>query len=91
MFGGYKSFGTNKAERGFYKVLFDHGPVVQLDRISDSGSEGWGFESLRGRKSSMPHTAAFFIFHYIFNDISVHHTINKVHLSYVFLKFSNIA
>lgn len=26
------------------------GSVVQLDRISDSGSEGWGFESLRGHK-----------------------------------------
>lgn len=24
------------------------GLVVQLDRISDFGSEGWGFESLRG-------------------------------------------
>lgn len=24
------------------------GCVVQLDRISDFGSEGWGFESLRG-------------------------------------------
>ena len=22
-------------------------PVAQLDRASDSGSEGWGFESLR--------------------------------------------
>ena len=26
------------------------GCVVQLDRISDFGSEGWGFESLRGHK-----------------------------------------
>ncbi len=25
-----------------------NGCVVQLDRISDFGSEGWGFESLRG-------------------------------------------
>ena len=25
-----------------------HGPVVQLDRISDFGSEGWGFESSLG-------------------------------------------
>ncbi len=24
------------------------GPVVQLDRMADSGSVGWGFESLRG-------------------------------------------
>jgi len=24
------------------------GPVVQLDRISDFGSEGWGFESSLG-------------------------------------------
>ncbi len=28
------------------------GCVVQLDRISDFGSEGWGFESLRGHKKS---------------------------------------
>lgn len=26
------------------------GPVVQLDRISDFGSDGWGFDSLRGHK-----------------------------------------
>ena len=26
------------------------GCVVQLDRISDFGSEGWGFESLRGHE-----------------------------------------
>jgi hypothetical protein len=25
------------------------GPVAQLDRASDFGSEGWGFDSLRGR------------------------------------------
>ena len=29
------------------------GSVVQLDRISDFGSEGWGFESLRGHKLSL--------------------------------------
>lgn len=28
------------------KVYF--GLVVQLDRMADSGSVGWGFESLRG-------------------------------------------
>src|SRR5271166_1040013 len=27
------------------------GPVAQLDRASDFGSEGWGFDSLRGRHS----------------------------------------
>jgi hypothetical protein len=26
------------------------GSVVQLDRMSDSGSDGWGFESLRSHK-----------------------------------------
>ena len=26
------------------------GPVAQLDRASDFGSEGWGFDSLRGRQ-----------------------------------------
>jgi hypothetical protein len=25
-------------------------PVAQLDRASDYGSEGWGFESLRARR-----------------------------------------
>ena len=28
--------------------MFKNGPVVQLDRISDFGSEGWGFESSLG-------------------------------------------
>ena len=27
-----------------------NGPVAQLDRASDFGSEGWGFDSLRGRQ-----------------------------------------
>src|SRR6266851_8493703 len=27
-------------------------PVAQLDRASDFGSEGWGFESLRARQTS---------------------------------------
>ena len=27
------------------------GPVAQLDRASDFGSEGWGFDSLRGRQN----------------------------------------
>src|SRR5258708_39283410 len=29
------------------------GPVAQLDRASDFGSEGWGFDSLRGRQYSL--------------------------------------
>ena len=28
----------------------NYGRVVQLDRISDFGSEGWGFESSRGHE-----------------------------------------
>lgn len=28
--------------------------VVQLDRMSDSGSDGWGFESLRSHKLFKP-------------------------------------
>src|SRR5437660_2260462 len=32
-------------------TLFQTGPVAQLDRASDFGSEGWGFDSLRGRHS----------------------------------------
>lgn len=39
------------------------GSVVQLDRISDSGSEGWGFESLRGhKKKKEANFASFFFF-----------------------------
>ena len=30
------------------------GPVVQLDRISDFGSEGWGFESSLGHYNINP-------------------------------------
>src|SRR3982074_3651306 len=30
------------------------GPVAQLDRASDFGSEGWGFDSLRGHHSKKP-------------------------------------
>jgi hypothetical protein len=37
------------------KLLLDRefhcGPVAQLDRASDFGSEGWGFDSLRGRQN----------------------------------------
>ena len=29
-------------------------PLAQLDRASDFGSEGWGFESLEARQSSQP-------------------------------------
>jgi hypothetical protein len=32
---------------------FTKGRVVQLDRISDFGSEGWGFESSRGHISQL--------------------------------------
>lgn len=37
-----------------YKLSFINnkiGFVVQLDRISDFGSEGWGFEPLRSHKN----------------------------------------
>lgn len=29
-------------------IIYINGSVVQLDRILDFGSNGWGFESLRG-------------------------------------------
>ena len=29
------------------------GPVVQLDRTSDSGSESWGFESIRDHQKRL--------------------------------------
>ena len=39
-----------------------YAPVVQLDRMSDSGSEGWGFESLRVYREEAGDYACFFIF-----------------------------
>ena len=54
-----KSLGRKRTEFGSSQVPHDaadvrmnwrkHGPVAQLDRASDFGSEGWGFDSLRGR------------------------------------------
>ena len=38
------------------------GPVVQLDRMTDSGSVGWGFESLRVRKRFWLTTVRIFFF-----------------------------
>ena len=35
------------------RPLDNRGPVAQLDRASDFGSEGWGFDSLRGRHKSL--------------------------------------
>ena len=37
----------------------ENGPVVQLDRISDFGSEGWGFESSLGHQKQA--SACFFV------------------------------
>ena len=37
----------NNLDSSFFEELIN-GPVVQLDRISDFGSEGWGFESSLG-------------------------------------------
>ena len=34
---------------GMVKLKSETAPVAQLDRASDYGSEGWGFDSLRGR------------------------------------------
>ena len=47
--------GKARSKKSFYmsrKVYHFHknGPVVQLDRISDFGSEGWRFESSRGHE-----------------------------------------
>jgi hypothetical protein len=33
--------------REWQSPLGDHAPVAQLDRASDFGSEGWGFDSLQ--------------------------------------------
>ena len=38
------------------------GPVVQLDRISDFGSEGWGFESSLGHQEKKAHLKVGFFY-----------------------------
>lgn len=46
-----------------FAVLINSGPVVQLNRTSDSGSEGRGFESLLGhatRKKGCKHVCSLF-------------------------------
>ena len=48
------------------------GSVVQLDRISDFGSEGWGFES------SLGHTFLFFFV--IFTNLSAQEIVSKIEL-----------
>src|SRR5690554_1949635 len=40
--------------KAFWVKPFLIGPVVQLDRISDFGSEGWGFESSPGHHGFPP-------------------------------------
>ncbi len=35
-----------------FVAAIEQGRVVQLDRISDFGSEGWGFESSRGHRET---------------------------------------
>ena len=47
------------------------GRVVQLDRISDFGSEGWGFESSRGHELRGQLLLAFFISVWLTNTLSV--------------------
>jgi hypothetical protein len=36
-----------------------HGPVAQLDRASVFGTEGWGFDSLRGHQTAILRTKVF--------------------------------
>ena len=42
------------------------GPVAQLNRASDSGSAGLGFESQRGHKKSSRKRDCFFVTHFLF-------------------------
>ena len=49
------------------------GSVVQLDRISDFGSEGWGFESSLGH--------LFLLFFVIFTNLSAQEIISEIELS----------
>src|SRR5215475_6774156 len=38
-------------------IDYPRGPVAQLDRASVFGTEGWGFEPLRGRHSRVPYSS----------------------------------
>ena len=42
--------GGNPLERSNRSASANEAPVAQVDRVSDYGSEGWGFESLRAHK-----------------------------------------
>gem|GEM_PF-2570520 len=47
-------------------IIYKKGCVVQLDRISDFGSEGWGFESLRGHsKGKVTFISDFSFFYFV--------------------------
>ncbi len=39
-------------DNGLYSEPFHNAPLAQLDRASDFGSEGWGFDSLRAYQFS---------------------------------------
>ena len=69
-----------------------NGPVVQLDRISDFGSEGWGFESSLGH--GLFPRIIFYFWEYFFEYISLI-TLKKSELLYVwvtrfFFKFNEL-
>ena len=44
--------------------------VVQLDRASDSGSECWGFESLRACQKTMYEAISYIVFCFRFHNLS---------------------
>ena len=46
--GGFREGAAQLSQFHHSKIA----PVAQLDRASDFGSEGWGFESLRARFAS---------------------------------------
>lgn len=48
--------------KNHYLCTTKNGSVVQLDRIADSGSVGWGFESLRSHKKTLPGPGRVFLF-----------------------------
>ena len=53
----------------FKSPLMKNGCVVQLDRISDFGSEGWGFESLRGHVKRIK--LIFYPFLFLVNEVTL--------------------
>lgn len=70
-------------------IFIKNGCVVQLDRISDFGSEGWGFESSRGhnKKGSLDiSNGLFFVVYPNFLSYVKKNSLLSFYLDLIYLK-----